>query len=342
MRAGAVTAAKNSEEEKVQLAKYSVLLTSWMIKEDDQNLQRLREAGCEISTHYWHDGRDEEEMLKLVPGVEAAIVSIDPFTPRVLAAADKLRVISRTGVGYDAIDIPTATEKGIVVATTPGANETAVADFTFAMLLAISRKVIENDRNVRQGKWTRVAGDDPSEKTIGIVGLGTIGKKVARRASGFDMRILAYDVVKDEAFARANGIAYVELDDLLAQADFVTLHVPLMAATRNLINEERLRRMKPTAYIVNTSRGGVIDEVALYRALKEGWLAGAALDVFEQEPPWGSPLLTLDNVLVAPHVAGNSKGAQEKVIAMACENALRVLKGEPPLHAVNPQALRKP
>jgi len=323
------------------LAKFKVLLTAWMIKEDNPNLARLREAGCEIVTRYWHDKRDEAEMLTLVPGVDAAIVSIDPFTPRVLAAADRLKVISRTGIGYDAVDVPAATERGIVVTTTPGANETAVADYTWALLLALSRRVLANERNVRQGKWTRVAGDDPTGKTIGIVGLGTIGKKVARRASGFEMRILAYDVIKDEAWAAANDVTYVDLDDLLARADYVTVHVPLLPSTRGLINKDRLRRMKRSAYIINTARGGVIDETALYEALSERWIAGAALDVFQQEPPWGSPLLTLDNLLVAPHVAGNSNQAQEKVIALACENALRVLQGEPPLHAVNPQVLKK-
>lgn len=312
-----------------------------MIKENDPNVKRLRDAGCDVAVHYWHDKRNEDEMVALIPGVEAAIVSIDPFSERVLQAADKLKVISRTGVGYDAVDVPAATALGILVTTTPGANETAVADYTWAMLMAISRKVVQNDRNVREGKWTRVAGEDPTEKTIGIVGLGTIGKKVARRAGGFDMKILAYDVFKDEAWASANSVTYVALDDLLRQADYVTVHVPLMAATRHLIDEARLRQMKPSAYIVNTSRGGVIDEAALYTALKEGWVKGAALDVFSQEPAWGNPLLTLDNVLVAPHVAGNSVEAQQRVIAMACENALRVLQGQPPLHTVNPQALEQ-
>lgn len=323
------------------MANEKVLVTSWMVKEDSPALQRLRDEGFEIVTNYWHDKRDEEEMIKLIPGMDAAIVSIDPFTPRVFAVADKLKVVSRTGVGYDAVDVPSATERGILVTTTPGANETAVADYAFALLLAVSRKVIENDRNVRQGNWTRVIGDDPSEKTIGIVGLGTIGKKVARRARGFDMRVLAYDVVKDEKFAEENQVTYVGLDELFREADFVSVHLPLFESTRRIINEQRLRSMKPTAYLVNTSRGGVIDEDALYRALKERWIAGAALDVFTQEPPWGSPLLDLDNVIVAPHVAGNSRGAQENMVSMACENVRRVLKGEPPLYAVNPQALRK-
>lgn len=323
------------------MPQHKVLLTSWMIKETDPNLDRLRQAGCEVVVHYWHDKRDEAEMIRLVPGMDAAIVSIDPFTPRVLDAADRLKVISRTGIGYDAVDVPAATERGILVTTTPGANETAVADYTWAMLMAISRKVVENDRNVRQGKWVRVVGDDPTGKTIGIVGLGTIGKKVARRASGFDMRVLAYDVFKDEAWAAANGVTYVTLEELLSQADYVTVHVPLMASTRNLIDEARLRLMKPNAYIINTARGGVIDETALYKTLSERRIGGAALDVFSQEPPWGNPLLTLDNVLLAPHVAGNSLGAQERVIAMACENALRVLQGQPPLHAINPEALAK-
>jgi D-3-phosphoglycerate dehydrogenase len=320
------------------LAKQNVLLTAWMIKQDDPSLQRLREAGCEIHTDYWHGGRTEQEMIELVRGMDAAIVSTDPFTPQVIAAADRLKVISRTGIGYDAVDVPAATERGIYVATAPGVNETAVADFAFSLILALSRKVVDNDRNVRQGDWTRIAGNDPTEKTMGIVGLGTIGKKVARRARGFDMRVLAYDVFQDAEFAAANQVTYVPLEQLLAESDYVSLHTPLIPATRHLINEERLALMKPTAYIVNTSRGGVIDEEALYRALKSGKLAGAGLDVFEKEPPWGNPLLDMPNVLVSPHVAGNSQEAQQKVIAMACENALRVLQGQPPLHAVNPNA----
>jgi D-3-phosphoglycerate dehydrogenase len=312
-----------------------------MIKENDPNVKRLREAGCDVMVEYWHDKRDEAEMLRIIPGMEAAIVSIDPFTPAVLDAADKLKVISRTGIGFDAIDVPAATERGVLVTTTPGANETAVADYAWAMLMAVTRKVVQNDRNVRDGKWTRLTGDDPSEKTLGIVGLGTIGKKVARRASGFDMKILAYDPFKDEAWAAANGVTYVELDDLMRMADYVTIHVPLMAATKHLINEDRLRLMKSTAYIINTARGGIIDETALYKALNERWIQAAALDVFSQEPAWGNPLLTLDNVLLAPHVAGNSIGAQERMIYMACENALRVLQGQPPLHTINPQALEK-
>ncbi len=321
------------------MANPKLLLTSWMVKEDDPNIARAREQGIDVEISYWHEGRDEAEMLSLVPGMDAALVSIDPLTRRVIAAANKLKVISRTGVGYDAIDVPAATERGIYVTTTPGANETAVADYTWAMLMAVARKVVENDRNVREGKWQRVIGDDPSGKTIGIVGLGTIGKKGAKRAAGFDMRILAYDVFKDEAWAAANNVTYMALDDLLAEADFVTCHVPLMEATRNLIGEAQLRRMKPSAYLINTSRGGVIDEEALYQALNEGWIKGAGLDVFSQEPAWGNPLLTLDNVLLAPHVAGNSFGAQARMIEMAFDNVINVLKGEKPLFAVNAKAL---
>ena len=323
------------------MSDFKVLLTAWMIKQDNPSLQRLRDEGCEIVTNYWHGNRTAEEMMGLVPDVDGAIVSVDPFPASVLAAAKKLRVISRTGIGYDAIDIPEATERGIVVTTTPGANETAVADYAMSLLLSISRKVLQNDRNVRAGDWTRVEGNDPTEKTIGIVGLGTIGKKVAKRALGFDMKVLAYDPFKDEAFAAASNIKYVEIDELLHEADYVTIHVPLMPSTRNLINAERLRNMKKTAYLVNTSRGGVVDEESLYKALSESWIAGAALDVFEHEPPTGSPLLKLDNMLVSPHVAGNSIEAQQKVIALCCENMLRVLKGGPPIHAVNPDALRK-
>lgn len=322
------------------MAKPKVLITAWMLKEDSPNLQRLRDEGCEVIIDYWHDNRNEDEMIRLLPGISGAIVSIDPFTPRVLAAADTLRVISRTGVGYDAIDVPAATARGIAVCTAPGTNDKAVADFAFTLLLALGRQLLANVRNVKEGRWVRAIGDDVGEKTIGIVGLGAIGKRVARRARGFDMRVLAYDVVQDQAFAAANGVTYVPLDDLLAESDYVSLHLPLMAATQKAINEERLRRMKPTAYLINTSRGGVIDEAALYRALKEGWLAGAALDVLTQEPDWSSPLLTLDNVIVTPHVAGISKGSQIATLEMACENVLRVLNGQRPLYAVNPEVLQ--
>ena len=188
--------------------------------------------------------------------------------------------------------------------TTPGTNERAVADFAFGLILTVARAIPANIANVKAGRWERVVGPDVAHATLGIVGLGLIGKEVARRAHGFDMRILAYDVFRDEAFAEQYGVEYRELDDVLAEADYVTVHVPLMPQTRNLLDAGRLARLKPTAYVVNTARGGTVDEAALYEALTSGRLAGAALDVFGVEPAWGNPLLELPNVVATPHVAG--------------------------------------
>ena len=320
------------------MSRARVLITSWMIPESNPAVQQLREAGCDVVINHWHPKRDEDELTGLMPGVSGVIASTDPFTRRVLEAADALKVIARTGVGFDSIDLAAATEKGIVVATTPGTVDSAVADHAFALMLGIARRLVQNDAEVRAGRWNRFIGDDLAGQTLGIVGLGNIGRQVARRAKGFDMSLLAYDVQKDEEFACQLGIRYVPLDELLALSDYVTLHAPLNQATRNLFDERALRLMKPTAYLVNTSRGGLIDESALAKALREGWIAGAGLDVFHNEPPRDSELLQAPNVYYTPHVAGNTHGSQRLTIRMATENVLRVLRGEWPLHAVNPPA----
>ena len=235
--------------------------------------------------------------------------------------------------------MPAATDHGVAVTTTPGTNERAVADFAFGLILTVARAIPANIANVKAGRWERVVGPDVAQATIGIVGLGLIGKEVARRAHGFDMRILAYDVFRDAAFAEQYGVEYRELDDVLAEADYVTVHVPLMPQTRNLVDAVRLARMKPTAYLVNTSRGGTVDEAALYEALTNGQLAGAALDVFGIEPAWGNPLLDLPNVVATPHVAGISLGSQEAMLRMACRSVVQRLRGERPEGLVNPAVL---
>jgi phosphoglycerate dehydrogenase-like enzyme len=279
-------------------------------------------------------------MIALLPGVAATVASVEPYTRRVLAAADALTIIARVGVGYDAIDLAAATERGVAVTTTPGANDRAVADYAFALILALGRAVLANHEQVRAGRWERVVGPDIAGATLGIVGTGAIGKGVARRARGFDMRILAYDIAPDAAFAAEAGVAYRPLEALLAEADFVTLHTPLFPSTRNLIDAERLALMKPTAYLVNTSRGGIVDEAALADALRAGRLAGAALDVFEREPPWGSPILAAPNLLVSPHVAGISAGSREAMLTMACRSIVQRLRGERPDGLVNPAVMR--
>ncbi len=324
------------------MAKPRVLLTSFWLQPGDEVDRRLQEAGCETVYNRWHGDRTEEEMIEILKGIDGAIVSIDPFTPKVLAAAPQLKVVARTGVGYDAVNVPAATERGVAVCITPGANNRAVADFAFTLLLASARRLLENLKVVPQGGWKRYQGKDLPGSTIGIVGLGSIGKEVAKRARGFDMRVLAYDVFKDEAFATQHHVTYVPLEQLLRESDFVTLHCFLDDSTRHLIDAERLALMKPTAYLINTARGPIVDEEALHQALKEKKIAGAALDVFAQEPlPAGSPLRGLDNVYLAPHVAGQTDGAIQAMGTIAADNVIAVLRGEKPLGLVNKDVVLK-
>ena len=313
-----------------------VLVTSWLVQEDDPALQILRDSGCEVVMGRSPRPRTVEDMSQAIKGIDGIVAGSDNYSAPVIAAADKLKVIVRVGVGYDTVDLAAATAKGIQVGTTPGTNHHAVADYAFALILALARRVVQHHNTTQAGQWARVAGPDVYGKTIGIVGLGAIGKGMARRARGFDMTVLAYDVYKDEAFAQANQVRYVELDELFSKADYVTLHTPLLPETRNLVNAERLRQMKPTAYLVNTARGELVDLDALIAAVKEGRLAGAGLDVFPKEPPVGHPILQTENVIVSPHVAGGSIEANLAAGKMACESVVAVLKGGRVAHCVNP------
>jgi len=324
------------------MAKPRVLITSIFLKPGDEVDHRLREAGIEVAYKPWTGTRTEDEMIELLHGVDGAIVSTDPFTPRVLAGAPQLKVISRTGVGYDAIDVPAATARGVIVTNTPGVNRHAVADWALALILCCARKLPENLAEVRQGGWKRREGVDLAGKTLGIVGLGTIGKEVARRAQAFRMRLLAYDVVEDRPFAEGHQVAFVPVAELLRQSDFVSLHCFLSDATRHLINAERLGLMKPTAFLINTARGGLVDTAALCSALHARRLAGAALDVMEDEPlPADSPLRGFDTVYLSPHVAGSTTDARRRSGAMAAENLMRVLRGERPEGILNPEVLAR-
>jgi D-3-phosphoglycerate dehydrogenase/(S)-sulfolactate dehydrogenase len=317
-----------------------VLITSVFLKPGDDVDRYLAAQGMDVIHRPWHGGRTEEELIGLLEGIDGAIVSTDPFTARVIQAADRLKVISRTGVGYDAVDVPAATKRGVMVTTTPGVNRHAVADWALALILCCARNVPENLAEVQRGAWVRYEGMDLDGKTLGVVGLGTIGKEVAKRAKAFGMRLLAFDPVQDPAFAAAQGIAYVPLEDLLRESDFVTIHCFLNAATRHLFNAERLALMKPTAYLINTARGGIVDAAALYQALRDKRLAGAGLDVFEGEPlAEGSPLRGLPNVYLSPHCAGATADARARSGSMAAENLVRGLRGERPEGIVNPEVL---
>jgi glyoxylate reductase len=268
----------------------------------------------------------------------------DTIDEPLLARGPRLRVVANVAVGYNNIDVAAATRRRIVVTNTPGVLTETTADFTWALLLATARRVAEADAYTRAGRFTEwglmlLLGGDVHGKTLGILGLGRIGRAVARRARGFGMRLLYHDAARDEAAERELGVRYVDKATVLREADFVTLHVPLLPETRHYIGERELRLMKPTAYLVNAARGPVVHEAALVRALKAGWIAGAGLDVYEDEPTVDPGLLECPNAVLAPHIASASRETRLRMATMAVENALAVLAGRRPANPVNPDVL---
>lgn len=316
-----------------------VLVTSPFLRPGDEADRLLHQAGIDTVHNPWHGARTEDEMIEILRGIDGAIVSSDPFTEKVFDGATRLKVVVRTGVGYDAIDVGAATAHKVAVCTSPGSNSVAVAEFAFALMLACARKLKENLAEVEAAGWTRHQGPGLEGATLGLVGLGSIGKAVARRACAFDMRVIAYDQFQDEEFAQKHEIAYMSLEELLKQSDYVSLHVLLSKSTRHLINAQRLSLMKSTAYLINTARGPVVDTEALYQALKGGRIAGAGLDVFEHEPlDAGSLLRSLTNVYLTPHVGGSSLKARRIAMLMCVENVTLLLSGRRPPHMVNPES----
>lgn len=262
------------------------------------------------------------------------------------AAGSQLRGICQIAVGFDNINVKAATTKGICVTNTPGVLTETTADYAFTLLVATARRIAEADKYVKSGQWKvpwglmMLLGQDIWGKTLGIVGIGRIGSAVARRAKGFNMKIIYYDVFRNEQVERELGVEYVPLEKLLKESDFVTVHVPLTPETHHLINEDRLRTMKKTACLVNTSRGPVVDEKALYKALKEGWIWAAGLDVWEKEPvDQNNPLLKLNNVTAAPHIASGSIATRTRMAVMAAENMVAILEGRVPPNLVNREVL---
>jgi D-3-phosphoglycerate dehydrogenase / 2-oxoglutarate reductase len=275
------------------------------------------------------------QLQELLPGVDGFIAGLDEIDAAAIAAAPYLRVIARYGVGINNVDLAAARARGIVVTNTPGANSASVAELTIGLLLNLLRPIQQAAAETRQGGWPRLAGVSLVGKTVGLVGLGAIGKEVARRLAGFDCAVLAYDVAADADFARQQAITLMPLADLLAQSDVVSLHLPVLPETRQMVNDAFLRQMKPGAYLINTSRGELVDEAALYDALATGHLAGAALDAFQQEPPGAdNPLLALPQVIPTPHMGAHSDGATNAMGSTALADCLAVLRGEAPKYPV--------
>jgi phosphoglycerate dehydrogenase-like enzyme len=300
----------------------------------------LREAGLEVVYPRQRKQLTEEELLAELAGVSASLAGSEPYTRRVIEASPQLRVIARNGVGYDAVDVAAASERGVAVTVSPGANHESVAEHALALLLTVARSIVPQHDAIRAGQWRRDVGAPLRGRTLGLVGLGRIGKAVASRAAAFRLRVLAHEPAPDADFVRQHRLGLVSLDQLLAESDFVSLHVPLVTETRHLIDDRALALMKPMAFLINTARGGVVCEEALLRALRERRIAGAGLDVFADEPlPANHPLLALENVVCTAHTAGTDSQALDDLALRAAQAIVALSRGQwPAQQIVNPES----
>lgn len=311
------------------MAEFKVVITARSFgKADEKAYDCLKASGCRwIKLEETNESIDEQLKREIVDA-DALIAGLEDVGADVIGEAKKLKVISRYGVGYDKVDIEAAGKKGIQVTITPGANGDSVADLAVALMLDVARNVTIMDSAIKGHNQKRPQGLEMFEKTLGVIGAGRIGQGVARRCRGFSMNVLAYDVFEDERFKQETGAHYVDLNQLLRESDFITIHSPLTEETKNMISTAQFKMMKPEAIIVNTARGGVIDEAALYEALNSGEIRGAGLDATVDEPPYDSPLMNCENCILTPHAGAATKEASSKMSLMAAQNAVEVLNGK--------------
>ncbi|MBC7081523.1 MAG: D-glycerate dehydrogenase [Thermoplasmatales archaeon] len=301
--------------------------------------------GHELEIYEGDAPPSKEEIIEGVKGKDALICLLtDRIDAEVIEKGKNLKIIANYAVGVDNIAIEEATKRGIFITNTPGVLTETVADLAWALMMAIARRIVEGDEFVRQRKFKGWApmlllGRDIYGKTLGVIGAGRIGKAFAKRATGFSMKILYYGKRRDEEFENETNARFVGLHELLRESDFVSLHLPLTKDTYHIIGENELRMMKKTAYLINTSRGKCVDEKALVKALKEGWIAGAALDVYENEPEVSEELLSLKNVVLAPHTGSASYETRTKMAIMVAENVISALNGKIPPQCLNPEAI---
>jgi glyoxylate reductase len=307
----------------------------------------LERVGTVDASHTEHE-LPTVELARRVADCEAIIpMGAHPIPEPILAAAPRLRIVAVAAVGYNIVDVAAATRRGILVTNTPGVLTDTTADMAWALMLGVARRVPESDRFVRAGKWTGVywsqlMGSDVHGTTLGIIGLGRIGQAIARRAQGFSMRVLYHNRKRDHEAEQSVGAVYRSKAELLREADFVVLSIPLSTETRHLIGAAELALMKPTAFLVNVARGPVVDEAALAEALRTGRIAGAGLDVFEEEPKVHPELLALDNLVLTPHIGSASRAPRLRMATRAAENCVAALAGQRPPNLVNPEAWRSP
>lgn len=311
----------------------------------DEGLRILQKYNLEI--YEGNTPPSKEEIIRGIQGKDALISLLtDPIDKEVIEASPQLKIIANYAAGVDNIDISMATRKGILVTNTPGVLTETTADLTWALLLSMARRIIQGDDIMRQRSFSGWApklllGQDVHKKTLGIIGMGEIGRAVARRATGFDMSILYHNRTRDKRNEKKLNASFVDLETLLSNSDFITLHVPLTNETHHLIGRKEFKMMKKSSYLINTSRGKCVHEEALIHALSNGWIQGAALDVFEHEPHISSQLVKLPNIVLAPHIGSASHETRSKMAIMAAENVLAAFRGEIPPNCVNPDAVKK-
>ncbi|MEM2930862.1 MAG: D-glycerate dehydrogenase [Thermoproteota archaeon] len=309
---------------------------------------RLLENHCDVETYDSENPVPRDILLKNVEDKDAVLILLsDRIDKEFLEKAGKLRVVSAMSAGYDHIDLGEATLRGVYVTNVPRVLTDAVAEFALALLFTVARRIVEADSFLRKGSW-RVAwspmfmlGPAIGGKTLGIIGLGEIGTAIARRAKGLNMRVVYYSRTRKPSVEEELGITFMGFNEVLKESDFLILSTALTPETVRMIGEKELRSMKPSSYLINISRGAIVDEKALVKALKEGWIAGAALDVFEQEPvSLDNPLISMGNVVLTPHIASATFEARRRLAENAAENILRVLRGEAPSSLLNPEVLK--
>jgi D-3-phosphoglycerate dehydrogenase len=319
-----------------RLAECKVLVTATSYASQDERLRTTLEEKVE-EVVYNPTGKplSSIQLQDLLPEMDGMIAGLDEIDAAALDSATELKVVARYGVGYNNVDLEAARLHQVVVTNTPGANAKSVAELTIALILNLLRPVIPAVQKTKEGEWPRFKGISLQGKTVGLVGCGAIGKETARRLVGFDCEILAHDIHEDQIFASEQNVSYVPLEELLAKSDLVSLHLPGGHETTGLVNEEFLGKMKPCSYLVNTARGEIVDESALISALRSGQLSGAALDVFQQEPPGvDNPLLQMEQVIMTPHMGAHSDSATNAMGWMALGECLAVLQGKEPKYRV--------
>lgn len=315
--------------------KILVTPTSLQPGKNDKILEKLKNFSDDIIFNPMGRPMTAEELRPVLADCDGYIAGLDFVTSEALEGCSKLKVISRYGVGVDRVDLEAAKSKGIKVTNTPGVNAEAVGELAFGLILATARKISSLDARTRAGEWIRSTGMELAGKTIGILGLGAIGKVVARCAKGFDMKVMAYDPYMNEDYCAHNEIHAAAFEEVLQEADVISLHLPLLDSTKHMINKEAFDMMKEGVIVINASRGGIIDEEAAYDALKSGKLGGLGLDAFEEEPPKSSKLFEFDNVIATPHTGAHTKEATDNMANMAIQNLILVLSGEDCPYVVN-------